>query len=105
MIPVRAYIALGLMALGGLAVWYVMDLRADLAECRTTVDGQAERIREQNKAVAALGEQGEQNKAELTAALEQGAKDRTAADAAVAARRLKKAPASCDAAMAETDKE
>jgi hypothetical protein len=102
-IPVRVYAAIGLLALGGLAAWYVMYLRADLAACRFAAAGLSESLDVQNKAVDRLAKAGEAARQAAREAQQQAEAAEELAKSAEAARRSAiaagKAPASCSAAI------
>ena len=105
--PVAGYIALAAAAAGFGSGWGVNGWRlgAELATVTAQRDGYGTALDLQNKSVQALADEGKKTRAELAEALTAGAEAQTRAAAAVAARTQKKAPASCDAAMAETDRE
>lgn len=104
MIPVRAYLAIGLIAVGGLAVWYVMDLRADLAACAVQRDSMAQQINDQNAAIESVRAKGLEAQEALAKALSDKTKAQAAAARREAVSRLP-APASCDEAFTQWDAE
>ena len=105
MISPRAYAAVGLIAVGGLAVWYVMDLRSDLAACSFANAGLAQSLDAQNKAVEQLAQAGEAARKRFADELAKVQPSADAAAARVVARKALPAPKSCDAAFDLLDRE